>query len=345
MVKNVSKKAKKESSSNKANKKTKKKTTSEIKLNEKYYKELCSEEIYSEETRVGKIFGTQKKDTGERFIQLKGKSKMPWGWQHNLGFSIRRPNYLDKLIISLKKIAARIGWKLNDPTPKNIQKIKEQIGEQQKMILDLERANEEVRANFELSIKELLKKQKQILEENSQDYLIKIRELGEKIADVKNKEIPEADLQKFLYENPWMFGAEYISSEPQKLRGAHSIFDFYLERYNKTKDIVEIKLLSDNIINRDNSICAKVIQAVDQLIGYMESSQAAAHSTVISEEEEIKELRPRGIIIIGKDNSPKAITKLRQWNYQFAHIKILTYQDILNKANALAKHLEMNSSS
>ena len=270
---------------------------------------------------------------------------MPWGWQHNLGFSIRRPNYLDKLIISLKKIAARIGWKLNDPTPKNIQKIKEQIGEQQKMILDLERANEEVRANFELSIKELLKKQKQILEENSQDYLIKIRELGEKIADVKNKEIPEADLQKFLYENPWMFGAEYISSEPQKLRGAHSIFDFYLERYNKTKDIVEIKLLSDNIINRDNSICAKVIQAVDQLIGYMESSQAAAHSTVISEEEEIKELRPRGIIIIGKDNSPKAITKLRQWNYQFAHIKILTYQDILNKANALAKHLEMNSSS
>ena len=49
----------------------KKKTTNEIKLNPKYYDELHSEEIYSEETRVGKLFGVRQKDTGEEFIQLK----------------------------------------------------------------------------------------------------------------------------------------------------------------------------------------------------------------------------------------------------------------------------------
>ncbi|MFA5723536.1 MAG: hypothetical protein WC979_04735, partial [Candidatus Pacearchaeota archaeon] len=90
----------------------KKKSTNEIKLNPKYYKELHSEEIYSEETRVGKVFGVRQKDTGEEFIQLKGKSKTPYGWQYNRGFNIRQQDYLSKLINSLRKIANKIGWSI-----------------------------------------------------------------------------------------------------------------------------------------------------------------------------------------------------------------------------------------
>ena len=48
---------------------------------------------------------------------------------------------------------------------------------------------------------------------------------------------------------------------------------FYLERFNKTNDIVEIKPASDAIVNKDESLSAKVSQAVDQPIEYMESSQ------------------------------------------------------------------------
>ena len=149
--------------------------------------------------------------------------------------------------------------------------------------------------------------------------------------------------RNLLYNHSWFFGTEYINAEPQKLRGAHSKFDFYLERFNKTKDIVEIKLLSDQIINKDKSISAKVIQAVDQLIDYMESSMAAAHSAVISKEEGIQELRPRGIVIIGSDDSEDSKEKLHRWNYQLAHITILTYKDILEKAESVLKHINTDS--
>jgi len=147
-------------------------------------------------------------------------------------------------------------------------------------------------------------------------------------------------LQEFLFKHAWLFGTEYISAEPQKLRGAHSKFDFYLERFNKTNDIVEIKCISDQIINKDGSISAKVIQAVDQLIDYLESSTAAAHSRVIGDEEGLKELRPRGIVIIGKSNNPKDTEKLDKWNFQLSRIHIMTYDDVLKKGESVIKHIE-----
>ena len=112
------------------------------------------------------------------------------------------------------------------------------------------------------------------------------------------------------------------------------------ELFNKTNDIIEIKLSSETIINRDGTISAHVIQAVDQIIEYMESSQAVAHSSVLSNEEGIKELRPRGIVIIGIDKSPEAQRKLHKWNYQFAHINILTYEDVLDRAESILQHLK-----
>jgi hypothetical protein len=99
-------------------------------------------------------------------------------------------------------------------------------------------------------------------------------------------------------------------------------------------------MASDALINKDGSLTAKVAQSADQLIDYMESSQAAAHSSVIAEEEGIRELRPRGILIIGNDTSPEAKRKLHKWNYQFAHITILTYSDVLERAKGVVKHLK-----
>jgi hypothetical protein len=74
----------------------------------------------------------------------------------------------------------------------------------------------------------------------------------------------------------------------------------------------------------------------------MESSMAAAHSRVISEEEGIRELRPRGIVIIGGDSSQPAREKLQMWNYQLAHISVWTYHDVIEKAETVLKHLAVN---
>ncbi|MFA5724054.1 MAG: Shedu anti-phage system protein SduA domain-containing protein [Candidatus Pacearchaeota archaeon] len=263
--------------------------------------------------------------------------KTPYGWQYNRGFNIRQQDYLSKLINSLRKIANKIGWSIKTED-EDIESIKSKIREQQEIIIELEKANNDARKNHDIFIDELKKKQELLIKKNANDYLNKIAELKQKIEDTRG--ISENDLQNFLYENSWMFGIEYINTEPQKLRGAHSKFDFYLQRYNLTNDIIEIKLISDQIINKDGSVSAKVIQAVDQIMEYMESSQAVAHSSVLSDEEEIKELRPRGIVIIGKDYSKEAVTKLRKWNYQFAHIKIMTYNDVLKKSEVFGNYIK-----
>ena len=47
-------------------------------------------------------------------------------------------------------------------------------------------------------------------------------------------------------------------------------------------------------------------------------------------------------MIIGSNIGGGAVAKLHKWNYQFAHIKIMTYQDILEQGKAIIKNVEGN---
>lgn len=321
-----------------AEKKVKRTSKRKPLLNPEFYKELESEEIYSDEKRLAKVFGAKKKSNNEKFIRTISESKRPYGWRKNYGVDLFDSLHLDKLINALKKIARKFGWKFKD-IEEDFSKLKEGIRQQQEIISNLNKANEDAKINYEILLKKYKEQEEKEVLSREVEFNEAINDLRNKIQQVENQKISENDLQEFLYKNNWMFGTEYISSEPQKMRGAKSRFDFYLERFNKTNDIVEIKLLSDKIINQDGSISAKVIQAVDQLIDYLEKTISVAHSVPESEEEGIRELRPRGILIIGKDNSTEAKKKIYKWNYQLGHIHIYTYQDILEKAEALMANI------
>lgn len=319
--------------------KEKKITTGDIKLKEEYYEEIDSEDIYKEERRTGKVFGAKTKGTNEPFIKAISKYKSPGGWKNHSGFNVYNVLQIDKLLGALKRIAQKLGWKIQQ-SEQDIEKIKTQLREQQEVIISLQQANNEARENHDKLLVVFREQQEKLLNSRVDEFKQTLKDLKQKIADADANKIAESELQEFLYNNSWLFGTEYVNAQPQKFRGAHSKFDFYLERFNKTNDIVEIKLLSDAIINTDGTISAKVIQAVDQVIEYLESSVAAAHSSVISEEEGIQELRPRGIVIIGKDASKESKQKLSKWNYRLTHIKILTYQDIVDMGETVLKHIE-----
>lgn len=308
-------------------------------LNPEHYDELADETVYSEEHRVGKVFGVKNKAkqlSKEPYISAQSQYEFG-GWKPNRGFNIHSHNHIQNFIVAIKNIAKRIGWKFKDD---DIEAIKVKLQEQENMIIQLQNASMDVRQEHEVLMKKYLEQKDKLMKSRIGEFKQTVADLKQKITDADSKKIPESELQEFLYAHAWLFGTEYVSVQPQKLRGAHSKFDFYLERFNKTNDIVEIKLLSDQIINQDGSINANVIQAVDQLIEYLESSIAAAHSTVISEEEGIKELRPRGIVVIGRDSCKEAKSKLHKWNYRLNHIQILTYYDVLERAEAVLKHIE-----
>lgn len=309
-------------------------------LPEKHYEQLDSFEVYATEKKVTKIFGVRNKNTSqtEPYLKSRTRSKTPYGWRYLYGIDLLSFLHISKFIKGLLSIARKLGWKTQEPD--DIKQIKTQLRESEETIVHLEETNQELREKHGKLMHTFREKQQQILSSRVGEFKTDVESFSRLISDAKNKKISEQKLQNFLYTHPWFFGTEYVNAEPQKLRGAHSKFDFYLERFNKTNDIVEIKLLSEPIVNKDNSLSAKVSQAVDQIINYMESSQAAAHSTEISDEEGIHELRPRGIVIIGNDSSPRAIKKLHKWNYQLAHISILTYMDVLDRAKSVLKHLQ-----
>jgi len=311
------------------------------------YEALHEETIYSDDKRVGKIFGVNNSQKGEEFIRMLSESNKfdkktkQMSWKANVGFNLYNLLHVDRVIVALRKISAKLGWKL--AANEEIEQLKTEIQRRELLLAEYKVSQERLKAEHNESLKKFAQKIEELSKTRLPTFKSDLEAFEKKLAEAKDKKILESELQHFLYSHSWLFGLEYITSEPQKLRGAHSKFDFYLERYNKTNDIVEIKLISDEIINKDGSISAKVVQAVDQLIQYMESAIAAAHSTVISEEEGIRELRPRGIVIIGSDGSEAAAKKLHQWNYQLAHIQIMTYDDLLKRAKNMIGKIEGKS--
>jgi len=309
-------------------------------LNELHYEQTESFEVYGSEKKITKIFGVRNKYEAnpEPYLKARTRSKTPRGWRFVYGIDLHSALHVSRFIQGIITLAKKFGWKVQQT--EDIEQMKSQIRDSEETILRLEKTNEEWREKHGELMIAFRAKQEQILRSRIVEFEADVNAFDALVVNPEGKKIPEQDLQGFLYAHPWLFGTEYVNAQPQVLRGAHSKFDFYLERFNKTNDIVEIKLASDAIVNQDESLSAKVSQAVDQLIEYMESSQAAAHSTVISQEEGIHELRPRGIVIIGNDTSVVAKRKLQKWNYQFAHITILTYQDVLDRAKSVLQHLK-----
>ena len=246
-------------------KKPVKKRERDFHLDPEHYEEIADETVYSEEHRVGKIFGVKNKSeklSNEPYISA--QSQFEFGkWKPNRGFNIHSWIHIPKLILAIRNIAKKIGWNIMEKE-ENIDSIKVKLQEKENMIIELQKANNEARLEHEELMKKYLEQKDKLMKSRIEEFKETVKELNQKLQDAETKKIAETDLQEFLYQNSWLLGTEYVSAEPQKLRGAHSKFDFYLERFNKTNDIVEIKLLSDAIINQDGTISAKVVQAVDQ---------------------------------------------------------------------------------
>lgn len=292
--------------------------------------------IYVEENTRGKIFGVKDKEHDKEFIRLLSKSKKPWQDEPkaNAGFNLYSTLQIDKLFNFFKKIAKKLGWEVKESD--KVKKLQSRLKEKNKQISTLRSAISEKRK----ILKSLREKQKNSLKSRIPEFQETLKKLKNKIKKAKKEEIPEKELQTFLKNNPWLLGAEYANFQPKKIAGSKNEFDFYLERYNGVNDIIEIKKISDDILREDNRLHSKVIQAVDQCIDYMEYTTAAAHSTVISRQEKITELHPRGKVIIGHNTSGRAREKLKRWNYRLNNIQILTYKDIFSKAKTMIKKIK-----
>lgn len=287
-----------------------------------YYDALDEETVFQHDGKRGKAFSIEE----DGMIRLKEGYENGDDVTTKKGFNLYSTLHVDKLFNSLRSLAQTLGWDIKES--EEVEELKAEVQEQNKTIENLR----ETKKQQEEALKQLKRKNAEDLIERIEEFENDVEQFREKLEKSREKEIDEEDLQEFLKERPWIFGHEYTNSEPQKEAGSMDKFDFYLEKYNGTNDVIEIKKVSDPILKSDGELRAKVVQAVDQCIEYLSTTKEISHSTSRSRKEEIEELRPHGKIIIGNDASEEAKRKIDKWNYELSHIDIFTYEKLLKRA-------------
>jgi hypothetical protein len=150
----------------------------------------------------------------------------------------------------------------------------------------------------------------------------------------------EGDLQICLTENPILFGTEYIRVIPKHRLGSEYEMDYALQRVNGVVDLVEIEASTHKLFTQTGNPSGSLVHAEQQVIdwlGWIEKNHPYAEGNLPGL------IRPVGFVVIGRSSTldTGAVEKLRRRNQLFrGQIQVLTYDDLLSKANALLHRLE-----
>lgn len=150
----------------------------------------------------------------------------------------------------------------------------------------------------------------------------------------------EVDIQKFLKENIWMFGNDYSFIIENEKINPENILDFIPQNFESYIDIIEVKLPKEKLFVFDNHhnnyyAAAELTKAIAQTQNYIFELEKMTTDKKYQQNNNCKIIRPKGIIIFGSINilNMKETEYLRILNSSYHNLYILTYQQLLEKAN------------
>lgn len=155
---------------------------------------------------------------------------------------------------------------------------------------------------------------------------------------IESSNVREESIQGFLKENTWIFGAEYIKVKPKMALSHNFVVDFLLQRFDRSWEVIELKLPTEDIFTSQMNITAKVTSAIGQI-------QKAQEFTVKNYEflktnENMEVFKPSGVLVIGNRLSNEERERLEVINKSYSDITIATYQDLLQKARKQVELIE-----
>ena len=298
---------------------------------DKPYSSLSKDRYVEEDKLISEVHAVKNEVNKEEFIRAIQK-KYYYGWWHKSGFNIKKKEHFHPFVNALFKIAEFLGWSKKQG---DIEKIKKQLAETQGHLQSLSRYSIDLLREYEL-----LKTQKAMaFVDNFWKDLIEFEKL---VSNFKETHADEEQIQVFLQEHPWFFGLDYLDQTPKKRVGSKGTVDFYLERLQGVKDVFELKLPSHSLFDSNGKMSADLGKAITQIIDYLEDIMAYGSTIRVSEKEEIGELigRPRGFIIIGTCKDEKTRKKMEILNAYLHGIQILSYDNIIRKAENTCRNLE-----
>jgi hypothetical protein len=174
-------------------------------------------------------------------------------------------------------------------------------------------------------------------------YKKALAELRKMLSDESLKEL---HYRAWFLENRWILGTEYIGVEPSSKLGWSSEGDIILRSVDGYQDIVELKLPSAKVLNFDKSHdnwypTADLSSAVAQVIKYFHESEDAR--LLLAEKEDLPFLKPRAKIVIGRSVgwTKAQFDALRRLNAAMQNVQVLTYDHLVQTAEALIEHYEL----
>jgi hypothetical protein len=267
-------------------------------------------------------------------------SWVPRKGKHFFSVSFR---HIGKIIDILIRFARKFGWKtpaLEKPE-EQIRELKRQLDDAVRQKNELQQTSRSLEDEIENYRRNLENLRRQVGRNNMVIFKHDIDDFESLLSEVEKKSKKEEDVQAFLRERRWFFGAEYNNVEPKKPVGSKSIFDFYLEDYKGQGTVIELKLPSDLIFTEKEpfGLSPRLGVSLGQLIRYIETTISYSHSKEVSRIEQIDETRPLGYLIIGRTKSEDEIKKLKAVNYYLHSIQVLSYDMILLKARTFIRWL------
>jgi cytidylate kinase len=153
-----------------------------------------------------------------------------------------------------------------------------------------------------------------------------------------NSELPEKVYQKFLAANPVFIDPLADEVIDQQRLGLEYKTDFVVRRLDNEYILVEIEKPQDNIFTGKNDFTAEFTHAFGQVIDFQEwvdsnSDYARRHMPGISS--------PRGLLVMGtrKNLLPEQVAKLKRYSINSQAIRILTYDDLIERAKILYENI------
>lgn len=154
--------------------------------------------------------------------------------------------------------------------------------------------------------------------------------------DYKN----EVDIQHFLKNNLWMFGNDYVYIVENGKINAQNILDMVPQNFESYIDIIEVKLPKEKLFNFDDShknyySTSHLTKAIAQTQNYVFEMEKKTADEKYQNENACKVVRPKGIILFGSQEplNEEERQYLRILNSSYHNLQIITYQQLLEKAN------------
>lgn len=168
---------------------------------------------------------------------------------------------------------------------------------------------------------------------------------------VLNPHAVEADLQRALEKNPWIFGGRFVDLATRRLFAPGTEIDLPLLRPDGVLHVIEIKRANTKVVTHQRGRLipsAEVHRAVEQVMNYFVSLDERREE--IWKKWRVDVRRCQATVVIGhpqhtKEDPRSVHEALRVYNSHLSRIEVLTYQELIATAEHAVDFTRTDSAS